>query len=803
MVDELIVRDESGSRRFGVADGPLVAGGSVRCQIVLPDAGPRDEPMLIGVSAGRVFAQPGAGGESVRLNGAPLAASQWLEDGDQLQVGTSMLHFRQSGVTGTLTLAAGGREDDTLPPLVAEPPPAQASIDAVPYVSPDQAPARRRARAPWGRVLVASTVAVVALLVWYTFTGVSVRVLVEPAPDSLDVDGGMIPIRFGDRHLLRPGQYSLEAEKAGYRDLREVLEVGEESSQTIRFQMQKLPGQVSFATKPAVAAEVFVDGRSIGQTPIAAAEIEAGKHGVELRAPRYLAHTSELDVVGMGQAQTVEVELTPAWAPVRITSNPSGATVMLGAEDQGETPLTLELLQGEHTLALRQAGFDDWQGTIQVEANQPLELPTVELVPSKAKLTLETKPQGATVSVDGAFVGRTPTEMVLTPDEDHDLVIAKAGFKTHRESVSLEPGETRARSVDLEVIAGSIAFRVEPADAELVIDGRSRGRARQTLWLAAVPHKVEIRKRGYHTYRTTVTPRPGFEQALSVSLSPATGVVPGTQRGVVTNSQGQVLRLIPAAEFVMGSSRREQGRRSNETRRRIILTRPYYLGVEEISNAEYRRFDSAHRSGTAGSTSLDLEDQPVVNVSWDQAARYCNWLSKQEDLPPAYVDRGGKMVMVSPLSKGYRLPTEAEWVRAARYSAGGSGVKYAWGSSWPPKEGSGNFADVSSKTLIASSLSGYNDGFLASAPGGSFGANQLGLYDMGGNVAEWVNDVYSIYPGGSAPIADPMGPVEGKHHTIRGASWRDSSMSRLRISYRAYGREGRSDVGFRIARYAD
>ena len=105
--------------------------------------------------------------------------------------------------------------------------------------------------------------------------------------------------------------------------------------------------------------------------------------------------------------------------------------------------------------------------------------------------------------------------------------------------------------------------------------------------------------------------------------------------------------------------------------------------------------------------------------------------------------------------------------------------------------------------MIAGSLSGYNDGFLASAPGGSFAANELGIYDLGGNVAEWVNNVYKIYPGGSAPSKDPLGPAEGKHHTIRGASWRDSSMSRLRVSYREYGREGRSDVGFRIARYAE
>ena len=130
-------------------------------------------------------------------------------------------------------------------------------------------------------------------------------------------------------------------------------------------------------------------------------------------------------------------------------------------------------------------------------------------------------------------------------------------------------------------------------------------------------------------------------------------------------------------------------------------------------------------------------------------------------------------------------------------------MKFPWGAAWPPREGAGNYADASAKGLIASSLSNYDDGFVVSAPGGRFGANDLGIFDLGGNVAEWVNDVYAITAGAGGAVSDPLGPVQGKHHTIRGASWRDSSMSRLRYSYREYGREGRSDVGFRIARYAD
>jgi formylglycine-generating enzyme required for sulfatase activity len=805
LLRELIVQGDSGTRRFGVDDCPLVVGGSSRSQIRLPGAGSRDEPLLIGVSEGKIFAQQGEGDDTVKVNAVALTASRWLADGDELQIGGSRINFSLTAAGAVLKVDPEQRDDDTLPPLILEAPPAQGRIEAVPYATPQEALARGRSPSrPIGRrVLVVLTIAVVAVLVWYTFTGVSVRVLVDPQPDALDIDGGLFALHFGDRYLLRPGEYDLRVEKAGYRSLEEHIEVGRESNQTVRYRLLKLPGKVSFTSSPEASAEVFVDGVSIGQTPIADAEIEAGAHLIELRAPRYLVHEGELEVEGMGQPQTLEVELIPAWAPVLVSSIPDGANVVYEGVEQGLTPITLELLQGPQRLTLRQSGYDESKVEFEVIANQPLELAPVELVKSKAKLTLESKPAGATVSVDGRFVGHTPTEVALTPGEAHQLVFSRAGYDTHREAIILEPGEVAAFAVDLKAITGSIDFRVEPVDAELLVDGRSRGKAKQTLWLAAVPHKVEIRKRGYQTYRTTVTPRPGFEQALRVSLSPTTGAAPGSSANVITNSQGQVLRRVSPAEFLVGSSRREQGRRSNETRRKVILNRPFYLGVEEVSNAEYRRFDPSHRSGTAGGTSIDLDDQPVVNVGWDQAARYCNWLSQREDLPLGYAERGGKMVMVTPMTKGYRLPTEAEWVRAARYTAGGSGIKYPWGGRWPPLEGSGNYADASAKSLIASSLSGYDDGFVASAPGGSFGANELGVYDLGGNVAEWVNDIYIIPSAGAAAIENPMGPVEGKHHTIRGASWRDSSMSRLRFSYRDYGREGRSDVGFRIARYAD
>ena len=104
--------------------------------------------------------------------------------------------------------------------------------------------------------------------------------------------------------------------------------------------------------------------------------------------------------------------------------------------------------------------------------------------------------------------------------------------------------------------------------------------------------------------------------------------------------------------------------------------------------------------------------------------------------------------------------------------------------------------------LDSSTIAGFNDGYPVTSPGGVFSPSPLGIYDLGGNVAEWVNDRYSVAGSNGATLIDPTGPVEGQYHVIRGSSWRHSSISELRLAYRDFGDRGRLDVGFRLARYA-
>ncbi len=191
-------------------------------------------------------------------------------------------------------------------------------------------------------------------------------------------------------------------------------------------------------------------------------------------------------------------------------------------------------------------------------------------------------------------------------------------------------------------------------------------------------------------------------------------------------------------------------------------------------------------------------------MTWRQAVEYCNWLSSREGLTPVYEERFGEYEAIRPFPDGYRLPTEAEWVWALRYGGAQTATRFSWGDQWPPRGDAGNYADRSSAELLRTVMLNYDDGFTSTSPVGSFPANRLGLTDAGGNVAEWVNDFYTVpTPGLTEPVIDPLGPERGTSYVIRGSSWRHAGIAETRFAYRDYGEEARTDLGFRVVRNAE
>ncbi len=207
--------------------------------------------------------------------------------------------------------------------------------------------------------------------------------------------------------------------------------------------------------------------------------------------------------------------------------------------------------------------------------------------------------------------------------------------------------------------------------------------------------------------------------------------------------------LIPAGEFQMGSS----GGMKEERPVHTVYLDAFYIDKYEVTNAQYRKFMHAtgHKAPLGMSWNnpkLNAPDHPVVGVSWHDAVAYAKWAGK-------------------------RLPTEAEWEKAAR--GGLVGKKYSWGDD-DPDETRCNYG-----TFAGMEIPWNADTY--TAPVGSYPPNKYGLYDMAGNVWEWCTDWYDPDYYRSSPGRNPTGPESGDVRVARGGSW-DHPSDFLRAAYR-------------------
>lgn len=631
--------------------------------------------------------------------------------------------------------------------------------------------------------------------------------LVIDTETTANADLGGLALPFGGhRYLLWPGEYKLHITADGYLPLDTRITVNNDDSQSISLALQPLPGRVSILSEPD-GARVLIDGEAVGQTPLIDLPLAPGEYRVSVQAPRFQRQSQALDVEGRATRQQLELELVPAWAEITLDSAPGGARISVDGEELGETPATIELLEGERELLLRRAGHAAWTKTLAVVAGEPQDLGVVTLERAPGELYLKTQPPGANVTLNGEFQGQTPLTLALPPDRENRLAVSKPGYTRHTENLRLPAGDSDERSLTLRPMLGEVRLRVSPGNALVQVNGREVGRGSRTLSLPTVAHAIEVSLDGYATERQRVTPRAGLAQQLDIALltrqqARMAGIPPE-----ITTSLGQTLLLFrpeesALADFSMGASRRDPGRRANEVLHPVGLRRMFYVQTTEVSNAQFRQFQGGHNSGQIDGQSLNRDHQPAAQVSWQQAAAFCNWLSRREGLPLFYREQQGIITGFNPSATGYRLPTEAEWAWVARAN-GSALLKFPWGDNFPPTQAVENYADASSAFVTGRVLNNYDDGEVVSATVASFPPNQHGLYDLGGNVAEWVHDVYAIPADDGRPAIDPLGKSAGDNYVIRGAAWTRAKLSELRLSYRDYGQAGRDDVGFRIARYAE
>jgi sulfatase modifying factor 1 len=254
----------------------------------------------------------------------------------------------------------------------------------------------------------------------------------------------------------------------------------------------------------------------------------------------------------------------------------------------------------------------------------------------------------------------------------------------------------------------------------------------------------------------------------------------------IVGKDGAPMVLIPAGEFLMGSYEGYD----NEKPVHTVNLNDYYMDKYEVTNAQYKKFmDSTTHNAPYwwDDPKYNASNQPVIGVTWEDATVYAMWAGK-------------------------RLPTEAEWEKAARGKL--EWKLYVWGNDWPPPKNSGNFADDTLYKIegppqcvvpcpdLKYTIDGYDDGYAYTAPVGKFAPNGYSLYDMDGNVEEWCADWYSKDYYANSPKDNPKGSSSGYARIFRGGSFASCLSDGLRVSYRNGHyppNQGNATLGFRCA----
>ena len=798
-MSQIIIQSGNQSKTIEQNNFPIRIGTDLNSEIVISGSLAEGLSATIDRIGEKYLLQITSQSTDASLNGNRLKGSHWIENEDELIINNAVIQFEHQ--EGDLLISVSDISGEQ--PTIFE---------------------KRQSKGIFEnqtiRYIGFSISLVVLYFSFYFFTAKAVKIDVYDdlngesiAQDSdVNIDGGFFPsFKIGGRYLLRSGEYEISILNEGYVSVNKGnLIIDDNESQDRMFVLSRLPGKVIFIMTPDVDFKLYVDDSEVSKTTPETL-VSAGNRMIELRFDRYFSIEKEIFVKGKGEIQEYSFDLDPAWADVSISTEPDGVSIFNGDERLGNTPSTVQLIQGKNTLSLRKSGYKDYEIELDVIAQDSISLDSLMLSRLDVPLKIMTQPESASININDEYRGLTPMEIMLEPLVEHTILISKPGYKDINNQVSLDTIESlssegkNSEVLDyfLEEILGQVSF-VGTDGAKVYRSDDLIGVIPFDIEMISEEQTLQVKKDGLVTQEIKMTPNPNYPQKIEVKLLNEEQTVLAAIPKMLKTSQSQEMKLILPGSFVMGTPRRSQGRLSNENERLIEITKPFYIGTKEVTNNEFRAFKPKHTSGAEMFRELSNGMHPTVMVSWSDAAAYCNWLSNKESLVPAYENIDGQYKLKQPITNGYRLPTEAEWEWVSRYNGGAGEQRYPWGDSMPPVEESGNYADESTESLLTNVLKDYWDGYPVTAPSGRFYPNKIGIYDLGGNVAEWVSDYYAV-PTRQLRLVekDPFGPADGTARVIKGSSWRDSSLTKLRFAYRDYGTQGRLDVGFRIARYTD
>ncbi|RKZ90896.1 MAG: hypothetical protein DRR19_08745 [Candidatus Parabeggiatoa sp. nov. 1] len=382
-------------------------------------------------------------------------------------------------------------------------------------------------------------------------------------------------------------------------------------------------------------------------------------------------------------------------------------------------------------------------------------------------LAVRSNVENNTVFINDKNYGSTPLNLEL-PLDLYTVRVEKEGYLPSEKQIDLQEAETLSFTLQPQLVQLMVRSNIE--DSLVFINEKHCGSTPAAVEMPLGLYTVRVEKDGYLPYEEQVT----LQQAVTLQAHLRKNLLSDRLHD---GSFGPEMVSIPAGRFQIGDIQRRG--ESDERPVYWVLVKNFAIGRYEVTFAEYDRFAKATGRKKPSDRGWGRDKRPVIGVSWDDATAYAKWLSQQT-------------------GQHYRLPTEVEWEYAA--SAGTETARY-WGNGSKEAHRYANVADKTAKKKYSSwtRIHHYADGYVHTAPVGSFQPNAFGLFDILGNVWEWTCSEYERkYRGKEKQCADNN---RTRLRVIRGGAWNSNPGDARTANRYRFPHDFRSGgVGFRVAR---
>ncbi len=556
-----------------------------------------------------------------------------------------------------------------------------------------------------------------------------------------------------------------------------VISAGESKQEAVEVEILSEPSE----------ADVFINSVKNGKTPLMI-YLVPGKYELKLakRGTSALVQTIE---VKSNSENKFSFNLTDNRGTLNLVLNPADAEVRIN-EESYTNQNRIKLKPGHYKIEIKKNGYASQTEEFDLNSGQELNK-VFDLKDNAGILSLSVLPEGAKVLINNTdYTGQK--EIKLSPGQ-YKIEVSKEGCLTQTDGIVIATGQKVEKSYNISGRVGILQFFVTPPDAKVVL---KKNGLIQKSWVGAkylrdAPEgncELEISASGYITIIDSIVISDKQINTKKIVLEKGINV----PKGFV---------YVEGGTFIMGGFSTDA--KGDEYPEHEVTVSSFFIGKYELTVGEFRKFVTETNYVTTAeyfkSAMVWIDDwtkkddanwknpyyeqtdkYPVSCMSWTDAVAYCNWRSRNEGLTPCYSETSVDAVC-DLNADGYRLPTESEWEFAAK-----GGVK------------SKKFDFIGGNTCDEVAWFKQNSENRSHEVGGKT-ANELGIFDMAGNVSEWCWDWYDNYEAGKS--VNPKGPAPTYYKVLRGGGWYNYDSS-CRPGNRSYSmaKERYSGHGFRIVR---